>query len=187
MSFSLTPRQCREQTKDVTRRIGWANLKPGERVQQIEKGQGLKKGEHVVKIHVIECVSNTPEPLLAIYDYPDSEVSREGFPTMSRAEFIYMFCKRNNCTPNDIINRIEFKYVMKKEYTVVLLCPDSEITGTSLDGICVEIKASDPNDAVTTAQKQASDDMVTEPEPTSLRPLAVFEGHCENVIGQKYC
>jgi len=30
MSFSLTTQQCREMTKDVTRRLGWAILKPGD-------------------------------------------------------------------------------------------------------------------------------------------------------------
>ena len=75
----------------------------------------------------------------------------------------------------------------KTDYTVVLLAQDHEITGTALDGICVEVSAFDPDDAVVLAQKQASEDSVTEPEPTSLRPLCVFEGHNDNVIGGKYC
>lgn len=113
MSFALTTKQCRAKTKTVTRRIGWKNLKPGERVQQVEKGQGLKKGEHPVKIHVIECVRNKPERLieLANIQYGKEECRKEGFPGMTGLEFIAMFCTHNNCQTNTIVNRIEFRYV----------------------------------------------------------------------------
>ncbi|HOR98096.1 MAG TPA: ASCH domain-containing protein [Kiritimatiellia bacterium] len=108
MSFSLTTAQVRAQTKDVTRRIGWADLKPGERLMAIEKGQGLKKGEKVRRITVIECVSNRKEMLCAITPH---EVLREGFPDMSPADFVEMFCRANKCGPRDYVNRIEFRYV----------------------------------------------------------------------------
>lgn len=108
MSFFLTTRQVRERIKDVTRRLGWDDLKPGERVRAIVKGQGLKKGEKVERICVIECVSNRKEMLCAITPV---EVLREGFPAMSPADFVAMFCKANKCEPRDFVNRIEFKYV----------------------------------------------------------------------------
>jgi hypothetical protein len=44
MSFSLTTQQARDKTKDVTRRLGWWFLEPGDIVQQVEKARGLKKG-----------------------------------------------------------------------------------------------------------------------------------------------
>lgn len=49
ISFALTTEQIRNQTKTVTRRVGWANLKPGTLLQPIEKGQGLKKGDRARK------------------------------------------------------------------------------------------------------------------------------------------
>jgi hypothetical protein len=58
ISFSLTTRQVRDGSKTVTRRLGWADLKPGERLQACVKCMGIPKGGHVEKIRVIECVSN---------------------------------------------------------------------------------------------------------------------------------
>lgn len=57
MSFSLTTPQMRDRTKTLTRRLGWYSLKPGDRVQAVVKGMGLKKGEKVERLCVIEVVS----------------------------------------------------------------------------------------------------------------------------------
>ena len=115
MSFSLTTKQCREMTKDVTRRLGWATLKPGDHFQAVEKGMGLKKGEKVVRLHECICISNTPEPLADIIRRPfragRSECEREGFPEMTPAEFVTMFCTHNKVEPEAVIRRIEFAYM----------------------------------------------------------------------------
>ena len=108
MSFSMTKRQVRERTKFVTRRLGWENLKPGERVMAIEKGQGLKKGERVERLCIIECVGKRRESLNAI---TREECALEGFPDMSPDEFVGMFCKANGCTKKTVVSRIEFRYV----------------------------------------------------------------------------
>lgn len=108
MSFALTTPQVRSQEKDVTRRLGWDDLKPGDRVCAIVKGQGIPKGGKVDRICVIECVSNRKEMLCAI---TSKEVLREGFKCMSPADFVAFFCKHNGCWPRDFVNRIEFKYV----------------------------------------------------------------------------
>lgn len=118
MSFSLTTKQCYDKQKTVTRRLGWANAKPGERIQQVEKAQGLKKGQKVKRIHVIEIVSNRREPLKQLNDDPPyglCEMAMEGFGNYPAwlwpADFVRMFCKANKCTPDHVVNRIEFKYV----------------------------------------------------------------------------
>ena len=113
MSFSLTTEQCRNKSKTVTRRIGWSNLKRGDRVQQVEKGQGLKKGERVKKIHVIECVSNRREAIGQMLDpeYGRKECALEGFAGTSGLWFVSMFCNHNKCSTWKIVNRIEFRYV----------------------------------------------------------------------------
>ncbi len=115
MAFSLTTPQMRDRSKDVTRRIGWGDLKAGDQVCAIVKGQGLKKGQKVERIGVIEVVSNRPEPIGALADYPPvsavSELYREGFPKLTPDEFISMFCKANRCDRNKIVNRIVFKHV----------------------------------------------------------------------------
>jgi len=108
MSFAATTQQIRDRTKDVTRRKGWRFLKPGDRFWACVKCQGLKKGERIEHIVLLECVSNRREPLCAIK--PD-DVVREGFPGKSPAEFVLMFMRLNNCGPRDPINRIEFKYL----------------------------------------------------------------------------
>jgi hypothetical protein len=111
MSFSLTTEAARSRMKDVTRRLGWANLKPGDVVQQVEKGMGLKKGEKVKKLHLIRIVSNTPEMLINMDNHDPDECRREGFPAMTVGQFIDMFCKHNRVTTYAIVNRIVFEYL----------------------------------------------------------------------------
>lgn len=107
MSFFITKRQMRERSKTVTRRLGWWNVKPGELLCSIEKGQGLKKGEKVTRICVIRVASARPERLDKITDL---ECRREGFPAMRPADFIAMFCQANRCKPTTTVNRIEFEF-----------------------------------------------------------------------------
>lgn len=95
MSFALTTAQARAKTKTVTRRLKWDNAKPGDRIQQVVKGMGLKKGEKVEKIHVIEVVTVQKEPLIYMIANPrygKQECIKEGFPTMSPRQFVKMFC-----------------------------------------------------------------------------------------------
>jgi hypothetical protein len=128
MSFALTTDAARNRTKTVTRRLGWEFLKPGDRVQQVVKGMGLKPGEHPEKIHVIEIVSNDAEPLIAIVGIPCRhqcalerckrrdecamrETAREGFPEMTEGDFVRMFIAHMGGAADQIVNRIEFRYV----------------------------------------------------------------------------
>ena len=113
MSFSETTDAFRENRKDVTRRLGWKNLKPGEHFMAIEKGQGLKKGEKVVRLGECVCIMNTPEQVQDIICWPirfgRKETEREGFPELDACQFAEMFLKMNNCTLDTPINRIEFR------------------------------------------------------------------------------
>lgn len=108
ISFMLTTQQVRDGTKDVTRRLGWWNLKPGTRIMACEKCQGIPKGGKMVRIREIEIVSVRKESL----DWIDeADVKREGFPKMTPGQFVEMFCKHNDCFETTDVNRIEFKYV----------------------------------------------------------------------------
>jgi hypothetical protein len=123
MSFWLTTKQCRDKTKDVTRRLGWSELKAGDLVQQVVKGQGLKKGEAIEKIHVIRIISTRWEPLKRLTDdlaYGFAETAREGFPEGSGSyswpsAFVGFFCNTHHCTPEMKVNRIEFEYVREEK------------------------------------------------------------------------
>lgn len=108
MSFFLTTPQFRARTKTVTRRKGWHYLRQGDRLTAVVKGQGLKKGEKVERLGEIEVVHVWVEPLDQIL--PD-DVRREGFPNMTPAEFCAMFCEHNGCAPDQLVTRIEFKYL----------------------------------------------------------------------------
>lgn len=115
MSFALTTKQILDRSKTVTRRTGWAFLKPGDLVQAIEKGQGLKKGEHVKKLAVIKVESLDREWLTDIVLRPDSleEVAREGFPEMKPDAFVDLFAEANSVRAGEDVqvNRIHFSYV----------------------------------------------------------------------------
>jgi hypothetical protein len=129
ISASLTANQVRRSVdlvkqgkpplKDVTRRLGWKNLKPGERLQVCEKVMGRRKGQPIVKLAVIEIVSVRRERLgcLLRCGYGTYEVSREGFGAHTEIrtakQFVQFFCHTHKgCTPETIVTRIEFKYII---------------------------------------------------------------------------
>lgn len=112
ISFSMPTPQFIAGEKDVTRRFGWWHLKPGDRLQAVEKAMGLKKGEKMVRLGVIEIVSATREPLNKMSlqpEYGAEEMRREGFPfgLTDPAEFVRRMTPagRQADTP---VNRIEF-------------------------------------------------------------------------------
>lgn len=114
MSAIHTKQQVYNRTKTVTRRKGWANLKPGEEFWMVEKGQGLKKGEKIKRIALCRCVSNRAERLdrmifEPIYGLVEAEL--EGFPYMTGHGFVEMFCRHMGGEADQMVNRIEFEYV----------------------------------------------------------------------------
>jgi hypothetical protein len=135
ISFSETTAKFRAHRKHITRRFSlrpnsfWKNLKPNEHLMGIEKGQGLKKGEKVVRLEEItilqvnrepldEIINNpirgTPENIRLIYEpvrgRRPTETTLEGFPELSPRSFVNFFCAMNNCGPGTEITRILFDY-----------------------------------------------------------------------------
>ena len=131
MSFALTTAQLLDGSKTVTRRVGWANLKPGDRLKAVRKAMGLRLGEKVDVLAEIEVISVRRERLdeITIEDCID-----EGFPKHSPTRFVEMFCshmsikdRRPLCDgpkrpsdweeftrkvrPNDVVTRIRFRVV----------------------------------------------------------------------------
>jgi len=98
-----------QRKKTVTRRLGWWFLKPGDQVMAVEKARGLKRGETVRPIGRIRIVKAGAERLKEI---DPSDLAREGFPAMARAEFIREFCRTHRgCKPTTKVNRIEFEFL----------------------------------------------------------------------------
>ena len=109
MSFMLTTEQIKNRTKTVTRRMGWTFLKAGDLIQAIEKGQGLNKGETINRLAVLRVEHVTIDPLNSI---TPQDVHREGFPHMTREQFIAMFKRTHTgCRVATLVTRIEFSYV----------------------------------------------------------------------------
>lgn len=108
MSFMLTTEQFINQTKTVTRRLGWDMLKVGDILNGCEKCQGLKKGEKINRLGQIRVRHIAKQPLNNI---TQGDCVREGFPEMTPAEFVKFFCDHNGCTPYTLVNRIEFEYI----------------------------------------------------------------------------
>jgi hypothetical protein len=107
MSFMLTKEQIRAKTKTVTRRLGWKNLQPGQQIQACVKCQGLKPGEKMQRLCVLEIVSVRRERLDAI---TQQDCRAEGFPHLTPAEFVEMFCREMGCKPETEVHRIQFTY-----------------------------------------------------------------------------
>lgn len=94
MSFALTTQQVRDQTKDVTRRFGWWFLKPGDKVWEVEKAMGLKPGEKIKRMALIEIVSVRSEPLNEI---THEDCAREGFPKLLPVDFVGRLTSHYGC------------------------------------------------------------------------------------------
>lgn len=108
MSFQMTTEQYVNKTKTVTRRLGWWNVKLGEVLNGVEKCQGLKKDEKMVKLGQHRVVGARLERLNEI---TKADCIAEGFPEMEPHEFVEMFVKHHACAPNVTVNRIEFEYL----------------------------------------------------------------------------
>jgi hypothetical protein len=109
MSVALTREQVRDRSKTVTRRQGWLMLKPGDMVTLCEQVQGLKKGEHPVRITDIEIVSVRRERLDAI---TPEDVAAEGFPRWSPEKFVSFFtATHKGCEPGTVVTRIQWRYL----------------------------------------------------------------------------
>jgi hypothetical protein len=82
-------------------------LKPHDRIRAVKKAIGLKKGEKIETLAILEVVSVTREPLSAI---TQEDVIKEGFSDMTPAEFIAMLSNHYAIPTNTEFNRIDFKY-----------------------------------------------------------------------------
>jgi hypothetical protein len=119
ISVAMTTPQIRNQTKTVTRRVGWTFVKVGDLLQPIVKGQGLKKGETVETVGApIRVVRVRREPLSRMRDevaYGIEECRREGFgehPDLWPSAFVEYFAAGHHCDVDDDITRIEFEYTV---------------------------------------------------------------------------
>ena len=112
MSFALTVRQLLDGSKTVTRRLGWANLKPGDRLLAVLQCQGLKRGERQVVLGEIEVIACQRQPLGDVLRQ-DGECAREGFPELYAVGFVLMFCDANRCRMDVTVTRIEFRLVRR--------------------------------------------------------------------------
>ncbi len=115
MSFALTTQQVNDRTKDVTRRFGWWFLKPGDRLWAVEKAMGLRRGEKVKRLALIEVVSVRAEPLNHI---TQDDCEREGFPEFAPADFVSMMTTHYKCAETKPVNRIEFRYLKQDKEDV---------------------------------------------------------------------
>jgi len=131
MSFALTVPQMQAGEKDITRRLGWRDAKPGWIVQPARKCQGLKKGQRIERItRPIRFVDVRLEPLRVI---TPEDVIREGFPGMSPFEFVTMFRQHNKCLADTEVVRIEFGFVAPRPR---LRCGHGNDRDLCLDEVC---------------------------------------------------
>lgn len=123
MSFALTTSQIMEGTKDVTRRLGWRFLKPGQLIRPVRKCMGLRPGEtlDVLRdpLYVVSVRRERLDRMVTDVEYGHTEVRREGFAWhpdyKDPGAWVAMFCATHKgCTPETEITRIEFSYEVPK-------------------------------------------------------------------------
>ena len=108
MSVSLTEQAVVERRKTVTRRKGWAFLKPGDRLTLCRKVMGRRKGEPLVRLAEVEVVSVRREPL---HHITAEDVAREGFADWTPIRFMQFFVDHMNVEPYADVTRIEWRYL----------------------------------------------------------------------------
>lgn len=118
MSCALTIDAVRARTKTVTRRRAdtWATLHAGDHLVLVEKGQGLTLGSKQVVLAEVEVTDVRVERLSAM---ESAEVAAEGFPGMSRLDFMLMWAQSHGYTNaldhgplhSLLCRRIEWAYV----------------------------------------------------------------------------
>jgi len=107
MSFASTTEQIRNQTKIVTRRMGWKFLKRGDLIEAVAKYRGVRK-KNRKRLATIMVTNVYRERLSDISRY---DCDREGFQHYSRGQFIDLFCKMNNCKRGTWVTVIWFYHV----------------------------------------------------------------------------
>lgn len=126
MSVSFTEQAVIERRKTVTRRKGWwmdkngrKILVPGERLTLCQKVMGRKPGEPLVRLAEVEVIDVTREPLHRVGK--PGELTREGFPELDVShvdddesgvwEFWERYFERQGIAIDDLVTRIEWRYV----------------------------------------------------------------------------
>ena len=105
MSFFHTAEQVRSGIKSVTRRTGWAFLKPGDRFSAVVKARGVPR-DQIERLGVCTVVAVRRERLDAI---DAADVKLVGYPDIPPGDFVAMFCRINpGCGPDTVVTRIEF-------------------------------------------------------------------------------
>lgn len=108
MSVALTTDAVRRRQKTVTRRVGWQMLRPGDQLTLCPKVRGRRRGEPLDRIVTVDVVSVRREPLNTI---SPADVTAEGFPAMTPAEFVDFFCSTHHGVhTRSEITRIEWAY-----------------------------------------------------------------------------
>lgn len=171
ISFWLTRKQMYLGIKDVTRRVGWLNLEAETDLMAIEKGQGLKKGEHIKRIGVIHVVNVRREPLSRMIDSPSYgwlEVKREGFSPYNPTQFVVFVASHNKIETNKEITRIEFdlRYSIPDYWT----CPvchfaitHTQLCYVTLNLACLKCKERHYSDFIPASQKENQFPFVANP------------------------
>lgn len=107
MSFAKTIAQMQNGTKTETRRLKWDFIKEGDLITAVNKTMGFKKGEKPIRVANIRVTRTWRERLDKI---TQAGCDAEGFPDLSPTEFVWMFCRLNQCNPNIEIRVIQFEH-----------------------------------------------------------------------------
>ena len=107
MSFVATTEQVKNQTKTVTRRMGWKFLRRGDLIEAVAKYRGVpkKKRRKLATIRVTIIYRQR------LSDISGFDCTGEGFPEWGPSVFIRFFCKMNKCKPSQWVTVIWFEYV----------------------------------------------------------------------------
>lgn len=128
MSCAETVGVVRNETKTVTRRLGWWKDRKGRRILHagdelslVRKAMGRKPGEPLERLALVEVVNVRRELL---YEVTDEDVRREGVVDQVldwceereimgplRCLFVEWYAHTFGCGPDESVTRIEWRYL----------------------------------------------------------------------------
>lgn len=121
MSVVYTEQAVAERRKFVTRRLGWVNVRVGERLQLCRKVMGRKRGEPLVRVAVVEVTHVRRESLSKLVEdplYGSSEMILEGFRGLNPETFVDLYFVRAQRVARDaVVTRIAWRYVEERGAT----------------------------------------------------------------------
>lgn len=107
LDFPYTKKYIKNRVQTVTHRVECPDIQPGDLFIACEKFEDNEPC-NILRHHQLRVVNKREEKLCNI---SQEDIYKEGFPNVTIAEYLDLFKRRYKCKDEQVVTRIEFKYV----------------------------------------------------------------------------